>query len=469
MMKEKEKILVIDHEPNVIESFKFMLENEFTIEGTGSGEDGLAKIKKENYLLVFLNITLPGMDGLETLKKIKAYDPGMATLIITTAQTTKTAVQAMKLGAADYFTKPFDVEEIMLAINKVEETKKFQQQADYLHSPEFREALGYSQIIGNSAQMQEVLRIVKEMQTNDNTVLVQGGSGTGKELVAQNIHFKGSRQDGPFVAVNCAAIPRDQMESELFGHEKGKSGGSAAIQKGKFELAAGGTIYLDEISALTLDIQNKLLRVLQGNAIVRSGGVKVVPIHARVIASCSVDLRSAVDKGYFHRDLYYRINVVPVYLPPLVERKGDIPLLADFFIKLFNKKYLRTCKGLTPQAMTYLEHYSWPGNVRELKNTIERVMAVNSDDLINENLLPLEIVISFQDIIDKIGLDQEQAEVTLKDARKEFEKRMLIAFMKKFRGNQSKISRLLSVHRNTILNKVRDFELNPSSFRRKKK
>jgi DNA-binding NtrC family response regulator len=386
--------------------------------------------------------------------------------MITATQTAKTAVQAMKLGAYDYFTKPFDVDEILITIKRIIENHRMQQDAAYVQSGELKAALGVGDIIGNSPQIHEVFRIIEEMQQCDTTVLVQGASGTGKELVAKAIHFNGLRKNGPFVAVNCAAIPRDLLESELFGHEKGAFSGAIALRKGKFELAANGTFFLDEISTLPLDMQAKLLRVLQENEFERVGGARAYPMTARIITSCNVDLRAAVDRDLFRRDLYYRINVVPIFLPPLTERQGDLALLANHFIRVFNQKYKRRFKGISPQAIEHMGKYSWPGNIRELQNVIERIIALNNDDMIYENLLPLEIVINFKDIIDHIGDDQETADVSLRDARREFEKRMLIAFMEKYEGNQAKISRILNVHRNTILNKMKEYNLEPREYKR---
>jgi two-component system response regulator AtoC len=367
----------------------------------------------------------------------------------------------MKYGAYDYCLKPVEADEVVLTIEHLAEKKKLTGQAEFLASPDYREALGCGDLIGNSAQMQELYRLMDQVQKNDSPVLLQGAADTGKALVAQSIHFNGKRKYNPFVTVECGAIPRDQLEAALCGQERPR-------RPGKCELAADGTLFFDEIGALSLDGQAKLERVLAVGAFQRMGGTKAVPLQARLISSCSIDLRTAVDRGLFRRELYYRLNVVPVYLPPLAERKGDLPLLVNHFIKKFNRRYQREFKGITPQAMTYLEKYSWPGNVGELSGAIERVVALNSDELINEHMLPLEIVISFKDIIGKIDQDNQTAEVTLKEARSEFEKRMLMAFMKRFRGNQSKISRILNVHRNTILNKVKEFELNPRDFRRKR-
>jgi DNA-binding NtrC family response regulator len=461
-MKPKEKILIVTSESKTADAFRLVLEHTYTVETAATGTIALDKTQRESYLAVILDLVLPGnLDGLDTLKKIRIQDPAAGVLMISSVQSIKTAVQAMKLGAYDYCLKPVDAEDVVLTIERLAEKKRLQTQADFLTSQEFKEAIGFGEIIGTSPQMQEVFRIMEQMQKSETPVLIQGAAGTGKTLMAQGIHFNGQRQAGPFITVLCNAIVREQLEAEFFGQEK-------PFRKGACELAAHGTLYLNEVSALPLDFQGKLEKALADGAFRRVGGTRAVPSHARVIASCGVDLRTAVDRGLFRRELYYRLNVVPLFLAPLAQRKGDLPLLVNHFINVYNRRFDRKFKSITPAALASLEKYSWPGNVRELAGVMERIIALNNEENIHENLLPLEVVVSFQDIISKIDDDSTTAEVSLKEARQEFEKRMLIAFMKRFRGNQSKISRILEVHRNTILNKVKDFELNPKDFRRKR-
>jgi DNA-binding NtrC family response regulator len=461
-MKPKEKILVVAGETKIADAFKLVLEHTYTVETAATGVIALEKTQRESYLAIIIDLVLPGnLDGMETLKKIKAQDPAAGVLMISSVQSIKTAVQAVKAGAYDYCLKPVDADDLVLTIDRLAGHKRLAAQTAFLASRQFKESIGYGEMIGTSPQMQEVFRVMEQLQKNETPALIQGAAGTGKTLAAQGIHFNGLRHDGPFIPVLCAAIPREQLEAELFGQEK-------PFRQGACELAAQGTLYLNEVAALPLEFQGKMEKAMAEGVFRRAGGTRTVPFEARVLASCGVDVRTAVDRGVFRRELYYRLNVVPLYLPPLAQRKGDLPLLVNHFINFYNRRFDRNFKGVTPLAMASLDKYSWPGNVRELADVVERILALNQEEYIHENILPLEVVVCFADIISKIDDDSTTAEVSLKEARQEFEKRMLIAFMKRFRGNQSKISRILEVHRNTILNKVKEFELNPRDFRRKR-
>jgi two-component system NtrC family response regulator len=354
------------------------------------GAQGLARVREVRVDLVLSDCKMPGMSGLDLLREIRKVNPEIPFVLITAYGTVETAVQAMKDGAADYLTKPLDLEELLLRIGRVSEQMRLQTAVRDLqaHLVERHRLEG---IIGESGRMQEVLALVKQVAPSDATVLVRGESGTGKELFARAIHFNSPRAKGPLVGLNCAALPEQLLESELFGHEKGAFTGALSQRKGRFELADGGSIFLDEIGDLSPALQVKLLRVLQERRFERLGGTRTVTVDVRILAATHRDLEGAIRTGTFREDLYYRLNVVTIQIPPLRERREDIPLLLEHFLRKFAQKNKRDVTGLTPAARDALMRYDYPGNVRELENIVERAVLLTRGKAIDLADLPVAL------------------------------------------------------------------------------
>lgn len=456
-------ILVVDDDPQLCELFSAMLEDEYRVDTVGSAEEGLLKARQNHYLAIIHDVYLPGMNGVEALKSHKAQDPNIQVIMVTGSREVDTAVEAMHAGAFDYFTKPFNQGKVKTTLQRIIEREQLQDEVAYLRDS-LSEVAGYGDIIGNSSQMQGVFSVMQEMEKNDATVLIQGKSGTGKELVARSIHYNGVRAKGAFIAVNCAAIPLNLLESELFGYEKGAFTGAVGVKKGKIELASGGTLFLDEIHALPMDMQAKLLRVLQENELERVGGTRTIRLNFRLLAAANVSLRQAVSEGTFREDLFYRVHVVPIDLPELTDRQGDILLLVDHFITVFNTKYSKKIQTVDEHAMALLRRYTWPGNVRELRNVLERVVVLSKGSVIEASMLPMELEM-IRTVASPELTEPTQQTGFLKDAKGEFEKRMLIQLFKKHKGNQSQVARDLGVHRNTIIKKKKKYNIDVMDWR----
>jgi len=357
----------------------------------GNGEDALKLVREEQPELVLLDIHMPGISGLEVLEKTKEFDDEIIVIMVTAHGGLETAVNAMRMGAYDYINKPFNLDEMGIVIKKALENFDLRREVAGLRSE--HKKVGSPTIVGKGKLMQHVLAMMERVAKSEaSTVLVQGESGTGKELVAKWIHYESSRADKPFVAINCAAVPSTLLESELFGYDKGAFTDAKAMKKGLFELADGGTVFLDEIGDMELGMQAKLLRFLEDRTFRRVGGSKVISVDVRIISATNKDLLKAVEEKSFRNDLYYRLQVIPIFLPPLRERKEDIVILANHFIESFNKEFNKKIKGLSAGAEQMLTDYSWPGNIRELKNVIERAIILGGEDTLMLEHLPLEIV-----------------------------------------------------------------------------
>ncbi|MFH1594120.1 MAG: sigma-54 dependent transcriptional regulator [Candidatus Omnitrophota bacterium] len=440
-------ILVVDDEPIVLETFSAILDGEFKVLRAQGGKEALEKVAKEAIDLVFLDIKMPDIDGLQVLRRIKEYDNNLSVIMATAADDAKTAVEAMRLGAYHYITKPFDVNEVTILARKAIERGKLLKEVAYFRSQ--KEVVRFDNIIGKSEKMNDIYKIVEKVARNDATILIFGESGTGKEMIARALHSHSARGEKPFIAVNCASIPENLIESELFGHEKGAFTDAVSQKLGMFELANEGTILLDEISDLRLNIQAKLLRVLEEREIRRVGGTKVIKVDVRIISATNVDLASAMREGRFRKDLYYRLDVVPIELPPLRHRKEDIPLLAKHFLTMYNKAFKKEIKGFTEEAIRRLIEYQWPGNVRELKNIIERLVALTDEDVIADKDLPFDIFI-------KTALAKNlRSGGSYKEALRDFEKEYIETILEKTNGNKAKTARILGLHRNALFNKVK--------------
>ncbi|MBU2567237.1 MAG: sigma-54 dependent transcriptional regulator [Elusimicrobia bacterium] len=447
MSRIKSTLLIVDDEPNVIESFKVIFEDKYNIISSGDGKGALQKARNENIDVAILDIMLPDMDGIEVLRKIRAIDPEVQVIMVTAVKTIKSAIDAMKLGAYDYITKPFEVEDVILAVQKAIEKRTLKRDVLYFRS-EIKQVM-FENIIGRSKPMHRVYELIKEMGRVETTVLISGESGTGKELVARAVHFNGTRKDKHFVAVDCGAIPERLIENELFGHERGAYTDAAVLRIGKFEIANGGTLFLDEIGNMEIGLQSKILRAIEGKEIQRIGGTKNIKLDVRIMSSTNADLKKAVEERKFREDLYYRLNVMEIRLPELRERKEDIPLLAEHFIKTYNMEFNKNIKGISADALKALTNYNWPGNVRELRNVIERAVVLSRGDILTPVVLPADILFS-----DEAGRDGYARKITFKNAKNEFEKQFIRKVMEKTNNNQTKAAKLLGVHRNTIRNKL---------------
>jgi len=444
-------VLVVDDEPIVLETFKTILDGQFKVLTAGNGEQALDIIARESINLVFLDIRMPDMDGMEVLRRIKERDENLSVIMATATDSARTAVEAMQLGACNYITKPFDADEVVTVARKAIERENLLKEVTYLRSQ--RQEVKFDNIVGRSKKMTEIYRIIDKVLKNNATVLISGESGTGKELIARAIHFNSLRKQKPFIPINCASIPENLLESELFGYEKGAFTGAASQKLGMFELAHEGTLFLDEISGLKLNMQAKLLRALEEKEIKRIGGTKIIKVDVRIISATNIDLKKAVHEGEFRQDLYYRLNVVPVNLSSLRERREDVPLLIEHFLHNFNQAFRKKIEGLTEETLEYLMDYDWPGNIRELKNVIERIVALKDDGIITPKDLPFDIFI-------KGSLAKDfQAEGGLKEACKNFEKQYIEAVLDRAGGSQIKAAKILGIHRNALFNKMKSLGL----------
>ena len=383
------RILIVDDEKSMRELLSIMLTKEgYLVSSADNGENALRAIQAEIFDLVITDIRMPAINGIELLKAVKELSPETVVIVITAYASTETAVDAMKLGAYDYITKPFKNEEIRLIIQKALEKRSLRKE-NLLLKREIESRSGFAHFVGKSESMQKIFLLIRQVADTRSTVLISGESGTGKELVARAIHYSGARKDSPFVTVNCGALPETLLESELFGYMKGSFTGASANKQGLFEAANGGTIFLDEISATTPALQIKLLRVLQNREFKRVGGTTDIKVDVRVIAASNQDLQQEISRGTFREDLYYRLNVIPVHMPPLRDRKEDIPGLIEFFLRKMSAQ--GGTKKMTPQAIQRLTLYQWPGNVRELENTIERLYTLAPGDVILPEHIPESI------------------------------------------------------------------------------
>ena len=393
-MDNSKSILIVDDEPNIRRVLEAVFSKDhyrvFTAE---NGRKALDVISAEPGLDVLLcDLIMPDVNGVEVLKAAKEAHPALSVVMITAHGTIKTAVEAMKYGAFDYVTKPFDMDDIKLVVkNALERSQLLTENASL--KQELKSRFRFDEIVGSSGKMQEVYRIIERVANSIATVLIRGESGTGKELVAKAIHYNSGRSDKPFIAVSCAALPETLLESELFGYEKGAFTGAAGQKQGRFELAHHGTLFLDEIAELSPGMQVKLLRVLQERQFERIGGTKTVSVDVRLVAATNRDLEDAVAKSEFRPDLYYRLQVIQVFIPALRERKEDIPVLVEHFIQKYNTANGRDIKFVSPEAMELLMKYPWPGNIRELENVIERgiVLADSTAELITPDFLPIAV------------------------------------------------------------------------------
>jgi DNA-binding NtrC family response regulator len=449
-----EKILIIDDSPEILTLFSEFLKGEgFEVDTSPDGASGIPKIEKNSYDIVLTDLKMPGVDGMEVLRFVLDHSPDSICIILTGYGTVKNAVEAIKLGAFDYLTKPVKMDEILITFKRALDYRNLKRENINLRS-QLKKKYRFENIIGDHEKMQRIFELIEKVADSDSTILILGESGTGKELIAKAIHYNSYRREGPFVPVNCAAIPSELLESELFGHEKGAFTNAIRTRIGRFELANGGTVFLDEIGDMSPILQSKLLRVLQERQFERIGGIKTIKTDIRVIAATHQNLKLAVEQKRFREDLYYRLNVIPIHVPPLREKKSDIPLLVHHFLDHFNKSKKKKIKGMTNETLERLLQYDWPGNARELENTIERLVILLDNDVITPQDLPEK----FQNLSPgdfSKGVEIPEEGISLDIAVNEFEKKLILQALIKTGWVKNKAARLLNLNRTTLIEKIK--------------
>jgi len=384
-------VFIVDDEQAISKLLSYWVKDKwkYNVEVFSNGEDALKRLSARPDI-VLLDIMLPGLDGIETLKRIKQFDENLPVIILSAQGSIEVAVEALRFGAFDYFPKPIDMQRLEPSLKNAIKSYDLLKELENLKE-NVKKEYSFDNIISSDGKMQDVFKLVSKVLNNDITVLIHGESGTGKELIARAIHYNGRKKDRPFIVVNCASIPRELLESELFGHEKGSFTGAHQRKLGKFELANGGTIFLDEVSELEMLLQAKLLRVIQEKEFERVGGTELIKTDVRIISATNRELKQAVENKEFREDLYYRLNSFPINIPPLRKRRGDILVLAEYFLKAGNKRLGKEIKGFTKKALKLIYEYGWPGNIREMENTIERCLILAEKNMIDVDDLPSHI------------------------------------------------------------------------------
>ncbi|UCC44485.1 MAG: sigma-54-dependent Fis family transcriptional regulator [Candidatus Zixiibacteriota bacterium] len=447
-----ERILVIDDEDSMCNFMEIMLGKEgYNVVTVTSGKDGVARLREDNFDLAIVDLNMPQLSGLDVLQEIKSFKNEQEIIVITAFASVDTAIEAMKLGAADYITKPFKVDEIKLAIEKSINRKSLIQENVALKK-QLQGDNSFDNFIGTSESVVTLKKLARRIASSDSTVLIRGESGTGKDVIARAIHHHSPRCGGPFVSINCAALPETLLESELFGHRKGSFTGAIKDKDGLFKVASGGTFFLDEVGNTSLAIQVKLLRVLEERQVTPVGGTKPIEVDVRLIAATNADLEQEVKGGRFRADLFYRLNVIPIYIPPLRERKEDTALLVDHFTEKFRRKMNAPRKKLSPEALRVLTNYSWPGNVRELENTIERAILLNRSDTIEPCDFPEKLS---QPKAASVVTETDPATPTLES----IEKAYIHYVMAQTEGKKSEAARILGINTSTLYRKLDKYKM----------
>jgi nitrogen regulation protein NR(I) len=468
-------ILIVDDDKSIRYSLKRMLEGPFAILTAQNGEEALQRVRENSPDLILMDIKMPGQSGMEVLKEIKGIDPKTLVIMMTAYGTTETAIEAMKYGAFDYIIKPFPIPQMKELVEKAISLRKLmKEQVTYAQREDEKQVKGKEErIIGASPKMQEIYKLVGQISQSDITVLLRGESGTGKELLARAIYHHSLRSNQTFLPINCAAIPDTLLESELFGHEKGAFTGAISRRIGKLEQCQGGTVFLDEIGDMSLPTQAKLLRILQERSFERLGGMETIKVDVRFIVATNKDLETAITNGQFREDLYYRLNVVSITVPPLRDRKQDIPELVSYFLKRFNQELRKRVGGISPGAMKTILSYGWPGNVRQLENVLNRAMVLCQGEWILEDQLVLEKSWDKGKIEEPLGkkpvedlLDILFAELSRgtdssgePDMISLIEKGMILRALQQMKGNQVQAAQLLGMNRSTLRGKMEKYHI----------
>ncbi|MBI4841545.1 MAG: sigma-54-dependent Fis family transcriptional regulator [candidate division NC10 bacterium] len=450
-MKAKEFILVVDDEEIVRDSLARWLEEDgYQVDTAPDGQAALAKLAVQAYAILLVDLKMPGIDGLQVLAQARTLQPDAAVIIMTAYATVDTAVQAMKQGAYDYLVKPFEPEELSLMVGKLTNARALRRENVLLRKA-LKHQCEFKDLVSKSPKMEAVFELARSAAKSNSTVLILGESGTGKELLARAIHAESPRRGGPFVGVSCAALTESLLESELFGHEKGAFTGAVGSARGKFEIAASGTLFLDEIGDISPKLQLDLLRVLDAREFRRVGGSQLIKTDVRIIAATNRDLKKLVESGAFREDLYYRLNVIPVTLPPLRERKEDIPLLVEHFLAQFRVEMRKPLEGISTEALEMLMAHDWPGNVRELRNVLERAAVLARGPI----LTPLELDLTPPVVSGSAG----GAAAEGADSLREVERRHIVAALKQHKWNITRSAKALGIDRVTLYNKIKRYQI----------
>ena len=456
-MGEK-SILVVEDEVSTRDTMLDLLsEVGYEVKGAQDGVEAMEMVEEYSFNLVITDLKMPKGDGLQVLEEVKKVNPQIMVIICTGYGTVDTAVKAMRLGAYDYITKPIKTEEMKLVVQRAMDYQRLQAE-NVLLQKQLKAKYRFKNLIGDSDLMQQVFQFIEKIAATNSTVLICGESGTGKELVAKAIHYNSDRKNEPMIPVNCGAIPEDLLESELFGYEKGAFTGALKTRIGRFELADRGTIFLDEIGDMSPALQVKILRVLQEHEFERVGGVKSIKVDIRIIAATHRDLEQAVKQGLFREDLYYRLNVIPITIPPLRERRSDIPLLTHHFMKKFNRGKKQNVKGVSPESMNHLLRYQWPGNVRELENIIERLVILKGEGIIEKEDLP-EKLLGTEWTEGTPSLEIPESGISFNTAVSEFERKLILRALNKTNWIKNRAAKLLQLKRTTLIEKMKKIQL----------
>ncbi|HEY9422225.1 MAG TPA: sigma-54 dependent transcriptional regulator [Thermoanaerobaculia bacterium] len=457
-------ILIIDDEEVLQDILEVLVRKDGHKPFTATtGEEGLALLEREVVDLVLLDLMLPGMHGMEVLRRIRQRDPDQVVVVITAFSSIESAITAMREGAFHYIPKPFKNEEVLLTIRKGLEQRRLTVENRSLKE-QLRQRYGFDNIIGKSKPMQQVYELIQLAAPARSNILVLGESGTGKELVAKAVHHHSRRADGPFVTVNSGSMPADLLESNLFGHMRGAFTGAVASKKGLFEMADGGSIFFDEIGNIPLDTQAKLLRVIQEREFMRVGGLETIKVDVRIIAATNADLEAGVQQGAFREDLFYRLNVITVTLPPLRQRTEDIPLLAQHFLAQYARENEKAIRDISPRAMELLLDYHWPGNVRELENAIERGVVLSSGEVLTEDLLPASVRQRGESSAGLLPPTLPANGISFKDAVSQYERQIIIRALQSSGGVQKRAAELLQVKPTTLHEMMKRLNISAESL-----
>jgi len=450
-------IHIIDDEPIIHDVLGQLLTSEgYEVEPSMSGEEALAKHSSQAFDLILLDLLMPGLDGIEVLKRIKRIDPLAMVIVITAYASVESAISAMKMGAFDYIQKPFKHDDLLMTIDRALEHKRLLDENIRLKD-ELRQKFGFENIIGKSKVMKNVFDLVKAVAPTRSTILLQGESGTGKELVARAIHQHSNRSEFPFIIVNSGSLPPDLLESHLFGHVKGAFTGAVALKMGLFEAADKGSIFFDEISSLNIETQAKLLRVLQEKEFMRLGGTKTIKVDVRIITATNTDIEDLIRKKTFRKDLFYRLNVIKIELPPLRDRKEDIPLLARHFIDVYSRENKKEIEGISEDVFEILDEYNWPGNVRELENLVERAIVLSKSRIITRSSLPPFFL--REEAAEEERPESLEGSLDFKERTRYYQKKIILTALKKTRGVQKKAARMLGVKPTTLNEMIKRLEI----------